>query len=72
MTAAVRTIMQEWAIPRMRVHKIEVTALEGNKGSVRVFEKNNFVLRETLQDCIEIRGSKKSMHVLEWRSDREV
>jgi len=43
MTAAVRCLMEQWAIPHMGVHKLSVTVHEGNEGSVRVFEKNGFV-----------------------------
>ncbi|KAJ6453120.1 hypothetical protein C8R45DRAFT_847360, partial [Mycena sanguinolenta] len=66
MTAALATVLKEWAIPRMRVHRLHVSVFTGNNGSVRVFEKNGFVLVKTLENCIEIRGEKRSLHILDW------
>ncbi|KAJ7765315.1 acyl-CoA N-acyltransferase, partial [Mycena metata] len=48
MSDAVQTVMQKWAIPRMGVRRMVVNALEGNIGSVRVFEKNGFKFRKTI------------------------
>ena len=56
MSSAVGTLLHEWAIPRMLVSNMRVSVLEGNQGSVRVFEKNGFRVTETLRDCIEFRG----------------
>ncbi|KAJ6500900.1 acyl-CoA N-acyltransferase [Mycena sanguinolenta] len=67
MTAVLATVLKEWAIPRMRMHHLHVSVFTGNNGSVRVFEKNGFVLVETLEDCIEIRGEKRSLHILDWK-----
>ncbi|KAJ7684226.1 acyl-CoA N-acyltransferase [Mycena polygramma] len=67
MTAALATVLEKWAIPRMRVHHIHISVFTGNSGSVRVFEKNGFVLVDTLENCIEIRGEKRSLHVLDWK-----
>ncbi|KDQ63162.1 hypothetical protein JAAARDRAFT_29166 [Jaapia argillacea MUCL 33604] len=72
MTAAVRTIIQDWAIPRMNVHRIRVSTCKGNIGSVRVFEKNGFRLIETKEDFLTITaegregGPPISLHSLEW------
>ncbi|KAJ7061499.1 acyl-CoA N-acyltransferase [Mycena amicta] len=66
MSVVIKTLLEQWAIPRMRAQHMHVTAFIGNVGSVRVFEKNGFVLTETLEDCIEIRGEKRGLHVLDW------
>ncbi|KAJ7203952.1 GNAT domain-containing protein [Mycena haematopus] len=67
MTVALATVLEKWAVPRMRIHHLHVSVFTGNNGSVRVFEKNGFVLVETLQNCIEIRGETRSLHVLDWK-----
>jgi len=70
MTAALKTVLEKWAIPRMGVRKVHVTAFKGNVGSVRVFEKNGFVMKETVEDCADISaskgGGKVGLHVLDW------
>ncbi|KAF7314954.1 N-acetyltransferase domain-containing protein [Mycena indigotica] len=66
MSVVIQTLMTEWAIPRMGVRQMHVSAFIGNTGSVRVFEKNGFVLTTTLQDAIEIRGERRGLHVLDW------
>ena len=47
-----------------------VTALKGNIASVRVFEKNGFVLRYTIDEAIRHMESKGGqaygLHVLDW------
>ncbi|KAF8209466.1 acyl-CoA N-acyltransferase [Mycena galopus ATCC 62051] len=68
MTVVLATVLEKWAIPRMRMHHLHVSVFTGNNGSVRVFEKNGFVVAETLENCIEIRGEKRSLHVLDWKS----
>ncbi|KAK7026197.1 hypothetical protein R3P38DRAFT_3192638 [Favolaschia claudopus] len=67
MSDAFKTVLQQWAIPRMGVRRMAVTALDGNKGSVRVFEKHGFKLRETIEDALDVRGTKRGVHVLDWR-----
>ncbi|KAJ3489612.1 hypothetical protein NLI96_g2014 [Meripilus lineatus] len=48
MSAAAGTIIREWVIPKMAARKIRVETFVGNVGSRRVFEKNGFVLAETV------------------------
>ncbi|KAI0655203.1 acyl-CoA N-acyltransferase [Cubamyces menziesii] len=48
MTAAIKTLMQEWAIPRMGVRQIRVETFTDNIGSRRVFEKLGFVYEKTI------------------------
>ncbi|KAK0208667.1 hypothetical protein DFS33DRAFT_1451579 [Desarmillaria ectypa] len=67
MTDVYATLLESWAIPRMGVRRIIGTALEGNQGSVRVFEKNSFVMRKTIPDYMEAKGVLRSLHVLDWR-----
>jgi RimJ/RimL family protein N-acetyltransferase len=68
MTLAIETLMKEWVKPRMGGKEIYVDVWKGNHGSVRVFEKNGFVLEKTLDDAKAIPESKggglASVHVL--------
>lgn len=70
MSAAVHTIIHEWAIPRMNAHKIYGTAFKGNTGSVKVFLKNGFKLFDLVEDCVTISESKgggtTGLNFLEW------
>ncbi|KAJ7642863.1 acyl-CoA N-acyltransferase [Mycena rosella] len=66
MTAVLRTFLDQWAIPRMGVRHLHVSVFTGNEGSVRVFEKTGFVLVDTLENCIEIRGEMRGLHVMDW------
>ncbi|KDQ63163.1 hypothetical protein JAAARDRAFT_29169 [Jaapia argillacea MUCL 33604] len=72
MTVAVRTMIQDWAIPRMNAHRIRVSICKGNIGSVRVFEKNGFQLIGTKKDCLTLTaegregGPPISLDDLEW------
>jgi RimJ/RimL family protein N-acetyltransferase len=68
MTVAIGALMKEWMIPRMNAHRLHATILEGNEASVRVFEKNGFVLKETLKVVKEGDfGRVEGLHVLEWK-----
>ena len=68
MSAAVKTMINEWMIPRMGVRQIRTEALAGNAGSVRVFEKNNFVLQDTVLFEILINCGERysGYHILHW------
>lgn len=46
MTVAIRTLIHEWMVPRMNARQMRVEVIKGNAASVRVFEKNGFVLEE--------------------------
>jgi RimJ/RimL family protein N-acetyltransferase len=50
MTLAIGTLIEQWIKPRMGAKKICANVWKGNHGSVRVFEKNGFVLEMTLED----------------------
>jgi RimJ/RimL family protein N-acetyltransferase len=69
MTAAFATLLREWCIPRMGMHRMRVNVLTGNRASVRVFEKNGFVLTGAAQGCINLRGKMAGLDVLEWKLD---
>ncbi|KAF7295809.1 N-acetyltransferase domain-containing protein [Mycena chlorophos] len=66
MSVIINTLITQWAVPRMGVRHMHVSAFIGNIGSVRVFEKNGFILTETKEDCIEIRGEKRGLYILDW------
>lgn len=68
-TDALDTLMNEWAIPRMGVRKVLGTAFVGNIGSARVFEKNGFKHRETIENLKEVKGIVRGLKVFEWRKD---
>ena len=69
MTAAIGTIIKDWMIPRMGVRHIIVDPYVGNQGSVRVFEKNEFVLeRETKKEIVTLGGDvHEGQSILVWR-----
>lgn len=67
MTEAVNTVLHEWCIPRMNARHMWVSTFTGNAGSVRVFEKNGFVLIKTREEHAEIKGVLRGMNLLEWR-----
>ncbi|OOQ83405.1 hypothetical protein PEBR_34816 [Penicillium brasilianum] len=73
MTLAVRTIIHDWAVPRMNVRQLKSWAFEDNPGSLRVFEKNNFVRGHTLKNWASVSesrgGGKKSIVLMEWVKD---
>ncbi|CAG8887671.1 unnamed protein product [Penicillium egyptiacum] len=71
MSVAVRTIIQDWAIPRMNLHLLRGSFYVGNMGSSRVLEKNNFEEICTLEDWAPVSpnkgGGKRSIVVMEWK-----
>lgn len=71
MTLAVSTLLEQWIKPRMNAKRINTTVFKGNIGSLRVFEKNGFVLEKTLEDWVEIAedkgGGRVGLHILRWK-----
>ncbi|KAF9229044.1 hypothetical protein BS17DRAFT_688481 [Gyrodon lividus] len=67
MTAAMTTILNGWAIPRMGVRIMTGYTFSENKGSQRVFEKSGFVWKRTLDNGKVVRGERKTLNYLEWR-----
>lgn len=60
--------LMSWATTNMNVRHIRTTALEGNKPSVSVLEKNGFTVEKTLPDFALKEGVKVGLHVLEWKA----
>ncbi|ESK87388.1 gnat family [Moniliophthora roreri MCA 2997] len=67
MSAALKTLIHEWAIPMMNAHRIRATTFRGNEGSKRVLEKNGFLLVNTIDDYKVIDGEMTTLYVLEWK-----
>ncbi|KAH9944275.1 acyl-CoA N-acyltransferase [Epithele typhae] len=70
MSVAIRTLIHEWAVPRMGVRQIRVETFEENLGSRRVFEKNGFVYEKTtpMERKLESGRLVKGMHILWWKA----
>lgn len=71
MSVAVRTLIQDWGIPRMNLHLLKSSFFVGNTGSSRVLEKNNFVEIGTFKDWTPASPNKgrgkMSIVVVEWK-----
>ncbi|CAI7579079.1 unnamed protein product [Penicillium glandicola] len=71
MSLAVRTVIQDWAIPRMNLHLLRGSFFIGNIGSLRVLEKNNFEEAGIFKDWAPASPSrgrgKMSIAVMEWK-----
>jgi RimJ/RimL family protein N-acetyltransferase len=74
MTAVVKTLIEQWLIPSMGATNITVSSFEGNHGSVRVFEKNGFVLEKIVdywKPLAEYKGEGDTgvirLNILRWR-----
>ncbi|KAJ7100472.1 hypothetical protein C8R44DRAFT_642002, partial [Mycena epipterygia] len=67
MTVVLAAVLDKWTIPRMRVRHMHVSVFTRNNGSVRFFEKNGFVLVDTLENYIEIRSETRGLHVMDWK-----
>ncbi|KAF9486333.1 hypothetical protein BDN70DRAFT_869824 [Pholiota conissans] len=67
MTDAVQTVLHEWAIPRMKVRHMWVSAYTSNDGSVKVFLKNGFKIIKTIENHHEAKGKMRGLHLMEWR-----
>ncbi|KAI0308335.1 GNAT domain-containing protein [Multifurca ochricompacta] len=74
MTAVIGTLMKAWWIPRMKIRCVRPSVFEGNGGSIRVFEKNGFVLWKTVRDCMHVMAKGefpeelRTLHLLEWQA----
>ncbi|KAJ7455935.1 hypothetical protein B0H11DRAFT_2200218 [Mycena galericulata] len=66
MSDAFQTLLHQWGIPRMGVRHMGVTTLAGNTGGVRVSEKNGFKFQKTVDDAVDVRGTMRGLHVLDW------
>lgn len=70
MSAAMGTILNRWAIPRMGVRCMVGYTFTGNEGSRRVFEKNGFERKRTVENGKLVRGEQKTLNYLRWDSKR--
>lgn len=71
MSAALAALMQHWVVPCMRARVMRVEAFEGNIGSVKVFEKNRFVLEEETVHSNKVTNCGTVVtgyHILWWRA----
>lgn len=68
MTAALGAILHQWAVPKMGVRRMRGETFKGNIGSIRVFEKNGFVLEKTIDhvETINCGGTRLGTSVLWW------
>lgn len=70
MTAAVRTVIEKWAVPHMNAHRIQAEVFTGNIGSQRVFEKNGFKVFLSLPNMVDLTYKDcgiKGLTALEWK-----
>jgi RimJ/RimL family protein N-acetyltransferase len=67
MTDAVQTVLHDWAVPRMKVRHMWVSAYTGNEGSVKVFLKNGFKIIKTIENHAEVKGKMRGLHLMEWK-----
>ncbi|KAG9020557.1 hypothetical protein FS837_008099 [Tulasnella sp. UAMH 9824] len=54
MSAAVQTLIEQWAVPVMAAKQFEVAAMSHNVGSQKVFLKNGFSLVKELEDAVDL------------------
>ncbi|KAH7914750.1 hypothetical protein BJ138DRAFT_1123244 [Hygrophoropsis aurantiaca] len=66
MTAAMKLIIEKWAVPRMGVRFMTGYTFADNRASARVFEKSGFVWKSILENGKVVRGEKKQLNYLEW------
>ncbi|KAI0094190.1 hypothetical protein BDY19DRAFT_911655 [Irpex rosettiformis] len=73
MSAAVSTLVSSWMVPRMNAQQIRVETFLSNRGSRRVFEKNGFVVEETveLKKVIPCGKIIEGFDILWWRSSEK-
>ncbi|KAJ7036514.1 hypothetical protein C8F04DRAFT_1094715 [Mycena alexandri] len=66
-TVAVKTIIHQWGIPAMKIKLIRTGTFEGNHGSMKVLQKNGFVVVETLANLVQLEegGEKTTLYILE-------
>ncbi|KAI0073715.1 hypothetical protein K474DRAFT_1710478 [Panus rudis PR-1116 ss-1] len=62
MSAAVKTLVYDWMIPRMNARLIRVEAFVGNEGSLKVFLKNGFAFEQTVRFAEPKRTNSGQLH----------
>ena len=70
MSAALRTIMTEWAIPKMNVRDMRVEVYADNIANTRVFEKFGFVEERVVDEVVTTNSGVvwQGVRLLRWRS----
>jgi RimJ/RimL family protein N-acetyltransferase len=68
---ASKTLLYKWGIPRMNIRKMVGTVYTGNGASVKVLEKLGFKMREVYKDLKEVKGTIRSVCVLEWALEED-
>ncbi|KAG8832674.1 hypothetical protein FRC17_000893 [Serendipita sp. 399] len=70
MSTTLRTLINEWAIPRMNCKKISATAFVGNAASIGVFKKVGFEHVGDMTKALTLPpsrgGHSMGVHLLEW------
>ncbi|KAJ7860409.1 acyl-CoA N-acyltransferase [Mycena olivaceomarginata] len=66
MTIAVKTLITQFGIPLLKTKRIRSSTFQGNYGSLRVLQKNGFVIIDTLVEHAQVGDEKKSLHLMEW------
>lgn len=71
MTHVIKTLIHDWAVPRMNVRVLKGSAYVENKGSLRTLENNNFEVECELKDWAIVSesrgGGRRSIVVLKWK-----
>lgn len=74
MSLAIKTLIEQWVVPRMKVNIIKASLFTENAASRRVFERNGFVLWKTIEDYVSIPESKGGgsvgIHILKLETAR--
>jgi len=69
MSDVVGTLIHEWGVPRMGIRHIWAGTYTGNIGSVKVFQKNGFMMIYTNEIHAVAKGKMRGLNLLEWKSD---
>lgn len=65
MTDAVGTVIEQWAVERMKTRRIAASAILENIGSQRVFSKNGFTETRRVAAHSVVKGVQRGLVVLE-------
>ena len=70
MTDAVGTVIEQWAVERMKTRRIMALTFLENIGSQRVFAKNGFTETRRVAAHSVVKGVERGIVVLEWTGMR--
>ncbi|KAJ6543559.1 GNAT domain-containing protein [Mycena vulgaris] len=69
MTVAVNALITQWGIPALRAKCIRSSTFETNHGSLKVLQKNQFLIVETLVEHVDVgEERKRTLYLLERRA----